>query len=59
MANISDLYYDEGNPAGFSTLRKLWAAELSESKTEKGKPQYVASTKVWLEEKIHIHYTDQ
>jgi len=50
MATISDLYYDEGSPAGFSTLRKLWAAEESESKTKKGKPQSVGSNKACLEE---------
>jgi len=49
MASISDLYYDEGSPAGFSTLRKLRAAEVAESK-EKGKPQSVADTRAWLEE---------
>ena len=47
MATISDLYYDEGSPAGFSTLRKLRAAEVAESK---GKPQSVAATRAWLEE---------
>jgi len=50
MATISDLYYDEGSPIGFSTLRKLRAAEVAESKTKKGKPQTVGSTKAWLEE---------
>jgi len=49
MASISDLYYDEGSPAGFSTLWKLRAAELVESK-KKGKPQCVAATRAWLEE---------
>ena len=49
MACISDLYYDEGSPAGFSTLRKLRAAEVAESK-KKGKPQSVAATRAWLEE---------
>jgi len=49
MANISDLYYDEGSAAGFSTLPKRWAAEVSESKTKKGKLQSVGSTKAWLE----------
>jgi len=49
MASISDLYYDEDSPAGFSTLRKLRAAEVAESK-KKGKPQYVAATRAWLEE---------
>jgi len=48
MASISDLYYDEGSPAGFSTLRKLRAAEAAE--TEKGKPQSVAATKAWSEQ---------
>jgi len=51
MATISDLYYDDGSPAGFSTSPKLRAAEVSESKTEKGKLQTVGSTKAWLEEK--------
>ena len=50
MATISDLYYDEGSPAGFSTLRKLRSAEVAESKTRKGKPQSVDSTKTLLEE---------
>ena len=50
MASISDLYYDEGSPAGFSTLRKLQAAEEAESKKKKGKPQSVAATRAWLEE---------
>jgi len=49
MESISDLYYDEGSPAGFSTLRKLRAAEVAESKT-KGKSQSVAATRAWLEE---------
>jgi len=49
MASISDLYYDEGSPAGFSTLRKLRAAEVAESK-KKGKPQSVAATREWFEE---------
>ena len=49
MASISDLYYDEGSPAGFSTLRKLRAAEAAESK-KKGKPQSVAATRAWLGE---------
>jgi len=31
MASVSDLYYDEGSPAGFSTLRKFRAAEVAES----------------------------
>jgi len=46
MANIRDLYYDEG----FSTLRKLWVAEVAESKTKNCKLQTVGSTKAWLEE---------
>jgi len=50
MATISDLYYDEGSPAGFSTLLILRAAEVSESKTKKGKLQSLGSTKAWLEE---------
>ena len=50
MANISDLYHDEGSPAGFSTLRNLRAAEVAESKTKKCKPEYVGSTWAWLEE---------
>ena len=50
MASISDLCYDEASPAGFSTLRKLRAAEVAESKTMKGKPQSVGSTKAWLKE---------
>jgi len=50
MASISDLYYDEGTPAGFSTLRKLRAVEVAESK-KKGKPQSVAATQAWLEER--------
>ena len=49
MASISDLYYDVGSPAGFSTLRKLREAELVESK-KKGKPQSIAETRAWLEE---------
>jgi len=48
MATICDLYYDEGSPAGFSTLRKLRAAEVAESK--KGTPQSVAAIRAWLEE---------
>jgi len=50
MATIRDLYYAKGSPADFSTLRKLRAAEVAESKTKKGKPQTVGSTKAWLEE---------
>jgi len=49
MVSISDLYYDEGNPAGFSALRKLREAELTESK-KKGKPQSIVKTRAWLEE---------
>jgi len=49
MASISDLYYDEGRPAGFSTWRKLRAALVAESK-KKGKPQYIAASRAWLEE---------
>jgi len=49
MASISDLYYDEGSPARFSTLQKLRAAEVAESK-KKGKTQSVAATRAWLEE---------
>ena len=50
MATISDLYYDEGSPTGFSSLRKLRAAEVAESKTMNGKPQSVGYNKAWLEE---------
>jgi len=50
MATISELYYDKGSPAGFSTLRKLRAAEVAESRTKKVKLQSVGSTKAWLEE---------
>jgi len=50
MAKISDLYYDEGSPAGFLTLPKLRTKEVSESKTKKGKLQSVGSTEAWLEE---------
>jgi len=49
MANISDLYYDEGSPSGFATLPKLRAAEAAERKM-KGKPQSVGAIKAWLEE---------
>jgi len=49
MVTISDLYYDEGSPAGFSTLRNLRAKKVAESKTKKGKPQSVGSMKAWLE----------
>ena len=49
MASISDLYYDEGSPAGFSTLRKIRTAELAESK-KKGKPQSIADNRAWLED---------
>jgi len=49
MATISHLYYDEGSPAGFSTLRKLRAAEAAESKNN-GNLQSVAATRAWLEE---------
>jgi len=45
LATISDLYYDEGSPAGFSALRKLRAAEVDESKTKKLKPQNFGSNK--------------
>ena len=51
MATISDLYYNEGSPAGFSTLPKLRAAEVAETQTKKkGKPQCVGSIKARLEE---------
>jgi len=50
MATIRDLYYDEGSPAGYSTLSKLRAAEVAESKTKKCIPQSVGATKAWLEE---------
>jgi len=53
MATISDLHYDEGSPAGFSTFRKLRAAEVAESKTKKRKKQSVEYTKAWLEEQEH------
>jgi len=49
MATISDLYYDAGSPAGFSTLPKLRASEAAERK-KKGKPQSVGALKAWLEE---------
>jgi len=49
MASISDLYYDEGSPAGFWTLRKLREADLFESK-KKRKPQSIAASRAWLEE---------
>jgi len=49
MTSISDLYYDEGSPAVFSTLRKLRAAAVVESK-KKGKPQTFVATRAWLEE---------
>ena len=50
MATISVIYYDEGNPAGFSNLPKLRAAEVAVTKTKKGKLQSVVATKAWLEE---------
>jgi len=50
MATISDVYYNEGSPAGFSTLPKLQTTEVVETKTKKGKTQSVGSTKAWLEE---------
>jgi len=50
MATISDIYYDESKPAGFSTLAKLRAAEAAETKTKKGKLQSVGATKAWLED---------
>ena len=59
MAAISDLYYDEGSPVGFSNLPKLRAAEVSESKTKKGKLQSVGSTKAWLEEQDAYTQTDR
>jgi len=49
MASFRDLDYDECSTAGFSTLRKLRADEVAESK-KKGKPQSVAATRAWLEE---------
>ena len=49
MATISNLYYDEGSPAGHSTLRNLRFAEAAESK-KKVKPQSFAATRAWLEE---------
>ena len=51
MTTISDLYYDEGSPAGFSTLRKLRAAVLAELK--KGKSQSVAATRLWYAYTLH------
>jgi len=50
MCTISDIYYDEGSPVGFSTLPKLLSAEVAETKTKKGKPQSVGAIKAWLEE---------
>ena len=50
MTTIRDLFYDEGSPAGFSTLWKLRAAEVADSKTKKGKLQSVGSTRARLEE---------
>jgi len=49
MATISDFYYDEGSPAGFSTLPTLRASEAAERKM-KGKPQSFGAIKAWLEE---------
>jgi len=49
MATISELYYDEGNPAVFPTLPKLRASELPERKMN-GKPQSVGAINAWLEE---------
>jgi len=57
MATIKDLYYDEGSPSGFSTLRKLRVAEATESK-KMGKLQTVGSTKARLEYRMLIRYTD-
>jgi len=48
MATISELYYDAGNPAVFSTLSKLQTAEAAERK--KLKSQSVGAIKTWLEE---------
>jgi len=50
MATISYIFYDEVSPAVLSTLPRLRAAEVAETKTKKGKLQYVVATKVWLEE---------
>jgi len=49
MATISDLYYDEGSPSGFTTLPKLRTAEAAERKM-KGKLHSVGAIKAWLEE---------
>ena len=49
MGTIPDLNYDEGSPAGFSTLSKNPAAEAAETKTKKSKTHSVGSTKTWLE----------
>ena len=48
MTTISDLYYDEGSPAGFSTLPRFRVAEVAE--TKKGETQSLDCTKAWLEE---------
>jgi len=45
MATISDIYCDKGIPTGFSTLPKLRAAEVAETKTKKGKLQSVGANK--------------
>ena len=50
MATLSDLFYGENRPAGFSSLPKFRAAEVAETKTNKGKPQSIGSTKAWLED---------
>jgi len=49
MARISDLYYDEGSPVGFSTSLKLRTAETAEREM-KDKPQSVGAIKAWLQE---------
>jgi len=49
MAIISDLYYDAGSPAGFSTLPKLRKSESAE-REKKGKPQSIGAIKACLEE---------
>jgi len=57
MATINDLYNEEGSAAGFSTLWKLRAAEVAESKRVNGNlsPLHGHGYK----NKMHIHYPDQ
>ena len=56
MDNIIDLHYDEVSPAVFSNLPKIGAADVTETKAKKCKPQSVDIIKAWLDEQDAYTY---